>query len=126
MAIALDEKLPMSALERNRYFAAARGRRDQRQRRISGEGNSPANRQSVRCGQPHAHAGKAARPAINENATRAASAQHFLDHRDEPLGVAATDHLVPLAHQPFARSEEHTSELQSLMRTSYAVFCLKK
>src|SRR3546814_4254534 len=28
-------------------------------------------------------------------------------------------------HQ-FERSEEHTSELQSLMRTSYAVFCLKK
>src|SRR3546814_6481418 len=28
-------------------------------------------------------------------------------------------------HRP-ARSEEHTSELQSLMRISYAVFCLKK
>src|SRR3546814_10447204 len=28
--------------------------------------------------------------------------------------------------QPAARSEEHTSELQSLMRISYAVFCLKK
>src|SRR3546814_8650810 len=27
---------------------------------------------------------------------------------------------------PEERSEEHTSELQSLMRTSYAVFCLKK
>src|SRR3546814_15168011 len=27
---------------------------------------------------------------------------------------------------PFTRSEEHTSELQSLMRISYAVFCLKK
>src|SRR3546814_8356479 len=27
---------------------------------------------------------------------------------------------------PFERSEEHTSELQSLMRISYAVFCLKK
>src|SRR3546814_1735297 len=27
---------------------------------------------------------------------------------------------------PPARSEEHTSELQSLMRTSYAVFCLNK
>src|SRR3546814_1946438 len=26
----------------------------------------------------------------------------------------------------YSRSEEHTSELQSLMRTSYAVFCLKK
>src|SRR3546814_6103751 len=30
------------------------------------------------------------------------------------------------ASAPAARSEEHTSELQSLMRTSYAVFCLKK
>src|SRR3546814_9501413 len=28
--------------------------------------------------------------------------------------------------QPTDRSEEHTSELQSLMRISYAVFCLKK
>src|SRR3546814_3577180 len=31
-----------------------------------------------------------------------------------------------LAGAASARSEEHTSELQSLMRTSYAVFCLKK
>src|SRR3546814_8685560 len=30
------------------------------------------------------------------------------------------------AAQGSRRSEEHTSELQSLMRTSYAVFCLKK
>src|SRR3546814_7595451 len=29
-------------------------------------------------------------------------------------------------HHAKARSEEHTSELQSLMRISYAVFCLKK
>src|SRR3546814_2439649 len=29
-------------------------------------------------------------------------------------------------HQELSRSEEHTSELQSLMRISYAVFCLKK
>src|SRR3546814_6792048 len=32
---------------------------------------------------------------------------------------------IALGHCP-ARSEEHTSELQSLMRISYAVFCLKK
>src|SRR3546814_5048160 len=31
-----------------------------------------------------------------------------------------------VAHQRIARSEEHTSELQSLMRISSAVFCLKK
>src|SRR3546814_6634190 len=30
------------------------------------------------------------------------------------------------ANDALARSEEHTSELQSLMRISYAVFCLKK
>src|SRR3546814_8979033 len=30
-----------------------------------------------------------------------------------------------LARTPSSRSEEHTSELQSLMRISYAVFCLK-
>src|SRR3546814_4210976 len=34
---------------------------------------------------------------------------------------------VPLPDDaPMSRSEEHTSELQSLMRISYAVFCLKK
>src|SRR3546814_1604486 len=36
------------------------------------------------------------------------------DDVDHPLGAVET------------RSEEHTSELQSLMRISYAVFCLKK
>src|SRR3546814_10722862 len=32
----------------------------------------------------------------------------------------------PSVAAPVQRSEEHTSELQSLMRKSYAVFCLKK
>src|SRR3546814_4329377 len=36
----------------------------------------------------------------------------------------ANDLCIPLRAQN--RSEEHTSELQSLMRISYAVFCLKK
>src|SRR3546814_5839923 len=31
-----------------------------------------------------------------------------------------------VGYEVFGRSEEHTSELQSLMRISYAVFCLKK
>src|SRR3546814_1302071 len=34
--------------------------------------------------------------------------------------------IVDLANRRDFRSEEHTSELQSLMRISYAVFCLKK
>src|SRR3546814_10212577 len=35
-------------------------------------------------------------------------------------------HDFPVGAQTWLRSEEHTSELQSLMRISYAVFCLKK
>src|SRR3546814_6538802 len=42
---------------------------------------------------------------------------------DEKVEIAKL-HLI--AKQVEARSEEHTSELQSLMRISYAVFCLKK
>src|SRR3546814_5714697 len=38
------------------------------------------------------------------------------------MGIADKRHYVIL----HGRSEEHTSELQSLMRLSYAVFCLKK
>src|SRR3546814_8294569 len=34
--------------------------------------------------------------------------------------------IAPLGSDDVMRSEEHTSELQSLMRISYAVFCLKK
>src|SRR3546814_6322225 len=34
--------------------------------------------------------------------------------------------VAPAIPQAIERSEEHTSELQSLMRISYAVFCLKK
>src|SRR3546814_7565926 len=40
------------------------------------------------------------------------------------INLAGIQHFGPLGAQ--ARSEEHTSELQSLMRISYAVFCLKK
>src|SRR3546814_8297659 len=38
-------------------------------------------------------------------------------------GIAATATIAPTSG---SRSEEHTSELQSLMRITYAVFCLKK
>src|SRR3546814_8467685 len=46
------------------------------------------------------------------------------------ITLVLTAVFVPMAFFPGAvgviRSEEHTSELQSLMRISYAVFCLKK
>src|SRR3546814_5982558 len=53
------------------------------------------------------------------------STLHGLDMAGEALvaAIVSAGH-----HQPHgqSRSEEHTSELQSLMRSSYAVFCLKK
>src|SRR3546814_9595922 len=42
------------------------------------------------------------------------------------LGMKATHRLRDLLNEGAFRSEEHTSELQSLMRISNAVFCLKK
>src|SRR3546814_7369719 len=54
------------------------------------------------------------------------------DHRIDPSncmgidGCGQSNGPVGLFLDGHARSEEHTSELQSLMRISYAVFCLKK
>src|SRR3546814_2964846 len=47
--------------------------------------------------------------------------------RQSPLPfLRATGPIYATAAATCSRSEEHTSELQSLMRISYAVFCLKK
>src|SRR3546814_1017161 len=46
--------------------------------------------------------------------------------RDLSLKFVGAGIVVLIAMVTLARSEEHTSELQSLMRISYAVFCLKK
>src|SRR3546814_4761204 len=45
-------------------------------------------------------------------------------HQPEQTDLLRRQH--PPLRAPPVRSEEHTSELQSLMRISYAVFCLKK
>src|SRR3546814_9363314 len=47
---------------------------------------------------------------------------------DDTLAGVRLEPVDPgrLVGEPLPRSEEHTSELQSLMRSSYAVFCLKK
>src|SRR3546814_4087098 len=60
-----------------------------------------------------------------------------LERRQEPRSASRSASAAPEPPRPTrspqsareverARSEEHTSELQSLMRISYAVFCLKK
>src|SRR3546814_9542631 len=54
----------------------------------------------------------------------ALGAQYPRQPRPVPLRIDARQSFARRADQPFVRSEEHTSKLQSLMRISYAVFCL--
>src|SRR3546814_5556170 len=56
----------------------------------------------------------------------AASAATCFEMQSSPAMRNISRALSRVLRQPASRSEEHTSELQSLMRISYAVFCLKK
>src|SRR3546814_6210087 len=69
-----------------------------------------ADRRSVRGDDMDTHA-----EAIRVEPERLLDAGEAIERVERRLGV-----------EHHARSEEHTSELQSLMRISYAVFCLKK
>src|SRR3546814_8577682 len=67
------------------------------------------------------------------NQSEAALYRHVRGHRSQhaefrfaPFPALRGQWRRVLRGQPSVRSEEHTSELQSLMRISYAVFCLKK
>src|SRR3546814_9374281 len=64
-------------------------------------------------------------------AQRRADMVHELDGRSTCTALGTVDYYevgrnAGFKHRFGNRSEEHTSELQSLMRISYAVFCLKK
>src|SRR3546814_5445506 len=98
----LRDALPISPVRR-------RARR-KRLRRSSPPAQRPGCGASARLG-PSGHIGAPA--AQGRDVLRAGHRARF---RDEALDAAAVGQ----------RSEEHTSELQSLMRNSYAVFCLKK
>src|SRR3546814_7331668 len=52
-----------------------------------------------------------------------AAASHRRNANEHAVGNRRTHHITSTQA---TRSEEHTSEIQSLMRLSYAVFCLKK
>src|SRR3546814_7579126 len=77
-----------------------------------------------RCGDVFKHANAAGTSklggvlalAADDHACRSSTLPHGSEHEF----VSA---MIPVLNP---RSEEHTSELQSLMRISYAVFCLKK
>src|SRR3546814_3911838 len=92
-----------------------------------------AARISARFPDRQCRAGRAGRTRLP---VRGVSMRLTVDHTtrytyDGPVGYALqqlrlTPKDRPGQQQVRDRSEEHTSELQSLMRISYAVFCLKK
>src|SRR3546814_10326770 len=67
-------------------------------------------------------------PAVHDEADRRLNfpVMQEVIHRLVPVGLVLAE--LPVVHddQQVERSEEHTSELQSLMRISYAVSCLKQ
>src|SRR3546814_3808036 len=85
----------------------------------------------LRRGEPLESALHAATQGLGQRADRAlthAIVAAVLRYMPDPDALidAATRQPLPEDAKARARSEEHTSELQSLMRISYAVFCLKK
>src|SRR3546814_2359498 len=66
------------------------------------------------------------RPAVDPSPSTAIASQYYRGGADRhpPRGLPGAHDTGRPNHE--LRSEEHTSELQSLMRISYAVFCLKK
>src|SRR3546814_1813225 len=74
--------------------------------------------------------GGAAAVSQMSSEARADALEHYMEEQlDATAGAKAQAKKVPTAaeiEEQIGRSEEHTSELQSLMRISYAVFCLKK
>src|SRR3546814_2766145 len=75
------------------------------------------DRESGRCGAHHCEGKRDADKAADHHLTAPVRRRRRQrrGHRDRAVSSS-----------PHNRSEEHTSELQSLMRISYAVFCLKK
>src|SRR3546814_6489643 len=105
-----DTLCPYTTLFRSSPFRAARPCRTGRQRLRRQQGYS------LRCPLLR-------QPAHSFLRVQRAGEPDEAQPRDGLAGAAFPDQSHMTGH---ARSEEHTSELQSLMRISYAVFCLQK
>src|SRR3546814_6899705 len=88
-------------------------------------GTGSARRDRCPRGGDGDHRGAAERPEAMSDSTPNAVLDG-LDYPSRELIASIGGRPVGVLSESAGRSEEHTSELQSLMRRSYAVFCLKK
>src|SRR3546814_1268212 len=86
---------------------------------VHGASASAATRAAARSGDP-------SRPIANECSRGHQASEPSSSSTRRRAKRAAQAATSDESRPPDSRSEEHTSELQSLMRISYAVFCLKK
>src|SRR3546814_6526838 len=86
---------------------------------LGGAGRPQSRHGATRSPEPPGVVGCRAGAALSPGARRAHAVEGR--HRGRCRGRRS-----PTRHSYRLRSEEHTSELQSLMRITYAVFCLKK
>src|SRR3546814_8157897 len=113
-----DTLFPYTTLFRSQEHAG-RLRRDAR-----GDGPGATRPDHARpAAHPDRRPGEPAAPSPGAVATVADRLSRALR---QAVGGGAGHQLRAGVLAPWYRSEEHTSELQSLMRISYAVFCLKK
>src|SRR3546814_8843626 len=96
---------------------------------------SPDSRDALRIVQPRRRSSECALDLAGQQRHEADPAQVLFAHRRPATfnqlqrltaGRSDRNHQTTTGGELLDRSEEHTSELQSLMRISYAVFCMKK
>src|SRR3546814_3414969 len=114
-----DTPFPSATSFRSLSGAASPRRRRGRERVLTGK--RPNSSDPGPYGEPGTSAGRR-RGVWRRPARRKRSGRDTRARVPTPGAACGNARFRPSAH----RSEEHTSELQSLMRISYAVFCLKK
>src|SRR3546814_3968687 len=106
-----DTLFPYTTLFRSRFAAAAA---------VQDQCNSQQASDLIRIATSSRKLAQIRRCVVRSNPNRCC-------HRKPPSARNVESDFHPLGNpRRESRSEEHTSELQSLMRISYAVFCLKK
>src|SRR3546814_2413222 len=117
---ARSDSLSRKSGQRQRDSPAPRFRHNQKEEKHRLLGLRPAG------SRPSAAPDRFSDPPTRHPHDEPASPARFLLERGSFKRCASIAATAPAAPSQLARSEEHTSELQSLMRISYAVFCLKK